>query len=298
MNHQEKFRNHIELKYGKHITNVILDSNKLELVKGHANQLYNRGLLLKNKEKVKELIPKYSEQLEENEWAFDFPGWVGELDFKGSHTKEIMVLGMEPHIGKRDFQVTYGLRETQSGMFCELDEYLPNTMLWKNLYGLFGTKSGYRSKEFLNKFYITDMSHFAVQGKASEMLTFKKWKKIRAEVARTFLPQEIELIRPKYIVSQGNDVADFIEYKFLDKLGKRVAKKTAQEFTTLLPKQCKNSPTFKKYEIFKTELIHLRLPHVGSPNSNYFWTPAQPENRVKRLSGIANELIEFEKNRA
>ena len=140
------------------------------------------------------------------------------------------------------------------------------------------------------------MSHFAVQGKANEMLSFKKWKKIRSEVAEIFLPKEIELIRPRFIVSQGNDVADFIEYKFLDKFGKRIAKKSTQDFTTALPKQCKNSPTFKKYEIFNTELIHLRLPHVGSPNGNYFWTPAQLENRAVRLSGIAKELTEFEKH--
>ena len=275
-----------------------MNPNKLQLVNGNANQLYTKGLLQKNKEKVKKLIPKYEEQLEENNWAFDFPGWIGELDFSGTHTKEIMVLGMEPHIGKRDFQVTYGLRETGKDIFGELDEYLSNTRLWKNLYGLFGNESGYQSKEFLKKFYITDMSHFAVQGKASEMLSFKKWRKIRAEVANIFLPREIELIRPKYIVSQGNDVADFIEYKVLDKLGKRIAKKATQDFTTLLPKQCKNSPTFKKYEIFNTEIIHLRLPHVGSPNGNYFWTPAQFENRTKRLSGIAQELIEFENNKA
>jgi len=51
-------------------------------------------------------------------------------------------------LGKRDFQVTYGLRETDNGTFGELDEYQPNTMLWNNLYGLFGKKSGYQSKEF------------------------------------------------------------------------------------------------------------------------------------------------------
>jgi len=58
MKHQAEFRSHIELKYGSHITNVILNPNKVQLVKGDANHLYTKGLLSKNKEKVKELIPK------------------------------------------------------------------------------------------------------------------------------------------------------------------------------------------------------------------------------------------------
>lgn len=290
---QNIFRAHIENKFGKHITDSILDSVKLKLLTGKKEELYKSGFLKLNNEKIRNLLPEWYNDIEKKEWAFDFPGWIGELDFTKNNAKEIMIIGMEPHIGYRDFQVTYGLRETSENEFDEIDEFKPNEMLWRNLFGIFGKGSNYKSKEFLNRFYITDMSHFAVQGQANEMLIFKNWAKIREEVAQSYLVNEIELILPNYIVSQSNVVADFIEYKFLDKKGEIIATKETGDFKTELPMKCKTSPVFKKYRIFNQEIIHLRLPHLGSPNANYFWTPAQKENRERRLNGIATELKEF-----
>jgi len=291
---QDNFRRHIENKFGRHITDSILDSKKLQLLTGKADNIYKTGVLKLNSEKIKSLFPEWSTDIEKKNWAFDFPGWIGELEFTKINAKEIMIIGMEPHIGDRDFQVTYGLRETSDNQFDEIDEFKPNEMLWRNLFGLFGNGTNYKSKEFLDRFYITDMSHFAVQGQANEMLNFINWANIREKVADSFLLKEIELILPKYIVSQSNVVADFVEYN-LELTGEIIATKNTSDFKTQLPIKCKNSPVFKKYKIFGQVIIHLRLPHLGSPNANYFWTPAQKENREKRLLGIANELKEFTK---
>lgn len=295
---KKEYHQFLEEKYGKHVTRTLLVPDKLELQKGIADSLYTLGYLDQNKEKVRELLNSYaptdSNIVEEREWAFDFSGWIGELDFSRGSVKEVMVIGMEPHIGKRDFQVAYGLRETEYNEFEELDEYAPNTLMWKNLNSFFGHSEDYRSKEFLNRFYITDMCHFAVQGKANLVQKIKGWSKVREAIATYFLKREIELIKPKYIVSQGNNVADFIEYKFLDKVGNLIDKKSTRDFKTDLPSQCANSPKFKKYEIGGRIIIHLRLPHLASGNSNYFWIPAQKEERKMRLESLRKELMEFE----
>lgn len=289
----------LEEMYGKHITETLLKPDKLELQKGSANTLYTQGYLGLNVEKVRDLIEKYTPKnshiVSGREWAFDFSGWIGELDFSNDSVKEIMVVGMEPHIGKRDFQAAYGLRETGNNEFGELDEYSPNTFLWKNLNGFFGQSEDYKSKEFLNRFYITDMCHFAEQGKANLVQKIKGWSKVREAIAAIFLKREIELIKPKYIISQGNDVANFIEYKFLNKVGQIIAKKSTSDFRTELPPQCANSPKFKKYEVNGRTIVHLRLPHLASGNGNYFWIPAQKEKRKIRIAGLKKELLEFEK---
>jgi hypothetical protein len=295
---EKEYLQFLKEKYGKHVTETLLMPEKLELQKGNASNMYTKGYLNQNKEKVRELIGKYtrteSNIVSEREWSFDFSGWIGKLDFSRDNVKEVMVIGMEPHIGKRDFQVAYGLRETGNNEFGELDEYSSNTLLWKNLNGLFGDDEDYRSTEFLNRFYITDMCHFAEQGKANLVQKIEGWKKIRETMAITFLKREIDFIKPKYIVSQGNDVANFIEYSFLDKVGKLIDKKSTADFKTELPPQCANSPKFKKYEVNGRTIIHLRLPHLASGNGNYFWIPAQKEKRKVRLEGLRKELLEFE----
>jgi hypothetical protein len=291
-----EFRDLMNVKFGKLITNSMLEPNKLELTKGHSSKVYKNDYSVENTEKVIGLIPEsyeLKELIKKKNWAFDFPGWIGKLDFEQNSAKEIMIIGMEPHVGGRYYQATYGLRETSENEFGELDEFKPNSMLWKNISELFNQKGHYQDREFLERVYITDMAHFAIKGNADEMKKFSKWNKVRSHIAKEYLRKEVELINPKYIVSQGNDVAKFVEKIILSKIGKEIQRKKTLDFKTELPTKCKTSPEFTKYKINDSELIHLKLPHVGSPNSNYFWTPAQTENRKKRLSGIAEELKEF-----
>ena len=202
---------------------------------------------------------------------------------------------MEPHIRDRYYQATYGLRETDDGIYGEIDEG-GNKKLWNNLNALFGVTDDYKNYEFLSRFYVTDMSHFAVKGFAKLMRDVKEWQKIRSDVAEKFLTREIKLIKPKYIISQGNDVADFIDNRILEKNGKLVKIKTPRDFEQgLLPKRCTGSPMFKKFDIENRSLIHIRLPHLASGNGNYFWIPAShnAELRKKRLEGVRSELLKF-----
>lgn len=83
-------------------------------------------------------------------WAFDFPGWLGQID-ELQH-KKYMIIGMEPHIAEYDFQVTYGLSEKcfsptgVDGAFkLEGDEKqttilnYDSGLIWSNLFELFAS---------------------------------------------------------------------------------------------------------------------------------------------------------------
>ena len=179
MTNETEFREFLEKIYGKHITNVLLEKDYLTLKKGDAEKLYH-GDLEKNKCQVVDLLHKLNHTedfIKQNEWAFDFPGWIGTLDLSQDNVKDILVIGMEPHIGngQRTAQVTYGLRETADNEFSDLD----NVWLLNNLKNIFTENSEYYplekfkknpiAKEFLNRIYITDMSPFAIKGSANQM---------------------------------------------------------------------------------------------------------------------------------
>ncbi len=294
---REKYIEFLQKKFGDEVLNAILDTNenKLSLKKGDSTQIYSQDLKDTIIEKIKSYSPEeYTKDIEAEMWAFDFPSWIGNLDFTNLNVKEIMVIGMEPHIRSRYYQATYGLRETHPNFYGELDEG-GNEMLWKNLNDLFGNNEEYKNIDFLSRFYVTDLSHFAVKGKAKEIHRIKGWHKIRNNIAQKFLSEEIMLIKPKYIVSQGNVVADFIDKNIFKNHWELIAYKKTSEFKTKLPDKCKTSPSFKKYIQNGSTVIHLRLPHIASGNSNYFWTPAQAEPRKIRISGIKKELNEFSK---
>ncbi len=280
---EKEFRDFLNEKFGEHITNKLLDKNQLSLNKGATNNIYN-GALEENKKKVIELVgSKYHEKIYENDWAFDFPGWIGELDFSKVNVKEILVIGMEPHIGagNRTAQVTYGLRETADNEFCELGEHLGNRRLWNNLNAVFNkddrkyySEDTYKKpldldfKNFLEKIYITDMSHFAIKGTVKKTIAFKDWKNIRTENAINYISETITLIRPKFIVSQGSKVADFINENF------GFAKD--DDFTF-----------FRKNQ---DGIYHIILPHLASGNTNNFWFPKNPEKREPNINEIKKEF--------
>ncbi|PCE62896.1 hypothetical protein [Sediminicola luteus] len=176
---QTEYLDFLEEKFGKSITEIMLnkETTNLSLTDGLACKVYCHNKEQEIKNKIKEFTQNkrsiISETLIDNEvWAFDFPSWTGELDFNKQHIKEIMVIGMEPHIRDRFFQATYGLRETKKNEFHEIDEGA-NKNLWNNLNSLFGNKKDYKVRDFLDKFYVTDLSHFAIKGEAKEILKVK-----------------------------------------------------------------------------------------------------------------------------
>lgn len=288
-----KYVDLLKEKFGDEVLKSMLDFENMKLNFGSAEERYSK---INTKEIIKEFYPEVSFDVD---WAFDFPSWIGSLDFSKPNVKDIMVIGMEPHVRneKISFQATYGLRETAPNEFKELSNGNKplsngnNPRLWNNLNALFGSSEDYENRDFLSKFYVTDLSHFAVSGKAKEVNKIKGWPKTRNEIAKKFLKREIEVINPKYIVSQGNAVADFID-RMLDswELEKNIQ---PQDFECgLLPERCKNTPAFKRYSLNGNKTIHLRLPHIASGNGNYFWIPAKKnaEIRKARLQGIRSVI--------
>lgn len=302
---KEEFKKFLKDSFGKHITEALLDEEKMSLIKGKAEELYHGDICLNN-EKVLSLVKNetFKSVVDNNNWAFDFPGWIGALDFSKDNIKDIMVIGMEPHIGKGDrtAQVTYGLRETGESEYAELGEHLGNRRLWNNLNSVFNNNDDYYHKEkylnnqidndFFNRIYITDLAHFAIKGKAKETSDVKIWPKIREENANKYISKTIELIRPKYIISQGKDVSNFVN--------------------RLLKNEVNNNPNwngshfsdvnFPYFEFFKIndikgssiKIIHIILPHLASGNTNNFWLPKQKVIRDPQMEKIRENLKEFE----
>ena len=280
---EKEFKEFLNKNFGEHITTKLLNDNKLSLKKGDANNIYN-GDLEGNKKKVIELVEsEYHEKINENDWAFDFPGWIGELDFTKVNVKEILVIGMEPHIGEggRTAQVTYGLRETADNDFSELGEHLGNRRLWNNLNAVFNNDdSKYYNEEtykkpldldfknFLEKIYITDMSHFAIKGTVKKTIAFKDWNNIRSKNATNYISETITLIKPKFIVSQGSKVTGFINKNF------DFAKDGDLTF-------------FRKNQ---DGIYHIILPHLASGNTNNFWFPKNPEKREPNIDKIKKQF--------
>jgi hypothetical protein len=298
---KEKFREFLNNNFGEHITDALLESENLKLRKGNAKELYECSLD-QNKEQVLKLVNEnQSEAIIKNRWAFDFPGWIGTLDIKKENVKDILVIGMEPHIGEidnegvnRTAQVTYGLRETGNLEYKELAEYFPNKMLWNNLNSIFGKNDQYDDRDFLERIYITDMCHFAVKGKVTETYEIKNWSKIREQNAEKYILETINFIKPKYIVSQSNPVADFVD-RYLLQQGTLINEWNPQMFSDELKGSYRNFPNFKNIEFNKKKIIHIRLPHLASGNTNRFWLPKQPEKRNPKMKEIREKLKEFEK---
>jgi len=318
---EKEFREFLDRNFGEHITKKLFDRDTLSLKKGCSETLYKGSIQENNKyviEKcVKEdlkIITKKGVDSSTINWAFDFPGWIGTLDFSKENVKDILVIGMEPHIGEgfRTAQVTYGLRETFENEFCELGEYRSNRILWNNLKSLFSNDSKYYTesdfkenkidREFLELIYITDLSHFAVKGNANEIQNILNWKEIREENAKKYISETINLIKPKFIVSQGNAVANFIDNYFSENCTGEMKPK---EFNIENNPRYVNFPHFKCYESNSTQFIHLQLPHLASGLTNGFWLPntknateeknkIRTEKRELKMKEIREKLKEFE----
>jgi uracil-DNA glycosylase len=299
MKNEQKFREFLNQSFGEHITNQLLDKNALALNKGEARVLYNGDMDI-NKNQVLNLVNKsFHDVINNNNWAFDFPGWIGSLDFTKDNVKDILVVGMEPHIGEgfRTVQVTYGLRETTENEFTELDEHLGNRRLWNNLNSVLNNNDDYYHKEkysinqidkdFFKQIYITDLSHFAIKGKAKEMLDLKIWPKIREENANKYISKTIELIRPKYVISQGKVVSKFVT-KVLKNEGNRNENWNSSHYID------SKFPYLEYFNINENKIIHIVLPHLASGNTNNFWLPKNKEIRDPKMDKIRNELKEFE----
>lgn len=254
------------------------------------SSLYNNGKLTpenirsKNdvqQEIVKQQLGKLSVDLNlgldirNTNWAFDFPGWLGQLKSTIHTRKKYMIIGLEPHVERYDYQITYGLSDkTPSGTKrFEIDRNSKleircnddSGIIWTNIFKLIAKENEIREvlineservlSEFLNQFYITDLCHFAPQDKAKAVHGIKSWRKIRRTIAEEYLNEEIELLKPKVIITQGSEV-----YKEVKKLLKcKEIGKYPVEFSSGVNWNVIAAETTgnMKYRV-------ISLPHIGS----------------------------------
>jgi hypothetical protein len=88
------------------------------------------------------------------------------------------------------------------------------------------------------------MCHFAVKGKVTETYEIKNWSKIREQNAEKYILETINFIKPKYIVSQSNPVADFVD-RYLLQQGTLINEWNPQMFSDELKGSYRNFPNFK-----------------------------------------------------
>lgn len=214
---QTRFIDFLEKKYGREITNKLVKDDCLHtdpVLEGGTDLVQDQVRALKDR-----IGLGFVADIDKG-WAFDFPGWIGKFS-----PRKYMVIGMEPHIERYDFQITYGLSEytpqkekrfsidttRQSFVVCRDD----SSIIWSNLFKLFAdeeTKAAVLEGDmtalmnFLRQFYITDLCHFAPRGPAKRIREIPQWTKWRRHIAREFLPQDIELVNPEVIITQGNTV--------------------------------------------------------------------------------------------
>lgn len=290
MDFKENYLQFVKDKFGSHVVEALLSEdsmmpkypfdpkNKQDAVREHLR-------VIAEKVKINPLLDNFKDK----EWAFDFPGWVGELAANGNGpVREIMVIGMEPHIQNSNFQFTYGLVETSEGLFGELDK-----RLWERLHSIFRTENQpLRSHDFLQRFYITDLCHFAPKGNANQV-NRPVWGKIREATASEFLLREIDLIQPRYIVSQGMVVADFVEKNILKANAKGIqwrpsAKMGHTEFLDLPENNYKYIPSLTRFQFESgRKIVHVALPHIGTNNTSAFWNkPGMVEALKKEISSF------------
>jgi len=263
---------HFKNKYGEKITKTLLENNNLI-----AENISHRNENSQNL--VKEQISKLNNQLDLNidikntNWAFDFPGWLSQLSTQKEGAKKIMIIGLEPHVERYDYQITYGLsNKTPSNsqrfkidlknnfeIVCQDD----SSLIWTNLFKILANDSQLKAVlengnekvmfDFLNQFYITDLCHFAPQDKAKAINDVGNWKKIRLKVAKQFMHKEIDLVQPKIILTQGNQVFNELKRVLKFQVTENYPLKFGKNTWSIKTGICPNN----KYKV-------ISIPHFGS----------------------------------
>jgi hypothetical protein len=285
-------------KYGKEVCADLLKDHQLlaENIKCFSTE--RQQVVKQQVELLKETL-KLSLDVDATKWAFDFPGWLGKLDTTDKHLKKYMIIGLEPHIKRYDYQITYGLSdrtpdETPDGkqrfslnkekeIVCQDD----SKIIWPNLYKIMASEKQLKEAfvdgneqtifDFLNQFYIMDLCHFAPQDKAKAVRDIKDWTKIRYKVASHFLLKEIELIKPEVIITQGNGVFTVLR--------KILRFEETKSYPLLFGKNKWSIKTGKVKKDQNNQYDILSIPHFGSDlNNKTFY--------MNNLDLVRNTLLE------
>lgn len=107
---KEQFLSLLKKKYGEHIVETLLDADSLTLlpenIKSCSSDIKGKCAVVAQMRKLESIVDELK-PLCLSEFSFDFPGWIDTLDFNRSSAKEILILGLEPHIEFYYYQICY-----------------------------------------------------------------------------------------------------------------------------------------------------------------------------------------------
>lgn len=193
----------LEKKYGKEIISNLIKNGRINLAK-QAPKGTKQDLVDSQIKKMIELGLLSEEDFESGKpWAFDISSTFADL----TETSRIpvMIIGEDPHVQYNDYQAVYGFALNGS----EFRKEKITDKFKQHILSLFYTNEEIQEKtdseilEFLSNFYVTDLCHFTPQGADNRKLELKSWTAVKERTARYFLEKEIEVVRPKYIVTHG-----------------------------------------------------------------------------------------------
>lgn len=277
----------LELKYGKYVTdqlvtvdNKVLLDNINEEGKEQQEEVMRHIVSLRDNEGNKLIPEKFLAN--KKEWGMDFSSWIGSLSDK----KEYLFIGAEPHISF-NYQLVYDFGSHKGNTIQEDVEahYKRDNDIWYYLTIIFVSDLTLENKtSFLNKCYITDLSHIVPKGCGQVKdicrelnIADKEWFNFRTSVAKTFLPDEIKAVNPKYVILHGNAS----RYYFQDILG--------VVYTKSFP--IEKSP----YKVLTGEFNGYKIisiPHLKGDMRNKLWKCLKYPERPKSIKEILNQLID------
>lgn len=252
--------------YGKKVVNSLVDLPNDTIIK------------LKDSKKMNEFIETYVRSEDEgcqdckelflkdsfSERKMDFPSWLGLLDFKIKHVKQIMMIGedVSPKI-RKVINITYGLGRYEIMPNGKIKEERGND-LWVCLNKLFDNKLYLVTKNV----YMTDICK----------CNARKNKKIWEKCSKKFLLKEIELINPKIIIFQGCKAYDYT---------KSILKNRMKEEDITSYFRDNTFPKFGKISLLNNEEINfLKIYHTSRANRRY-----RDKNRDEYKKLIKNKIL-------
>ena len=209
----------LENKYGKYITNDIINSNNQVCISkinktGKREQQEVIKILnsIKNIDSENIMPDKFWNT--DIKWGVDFSSWIGEY----KNNKDFFFIGAEPHINN-NYQLVYDFGSTSNESINKtaLKYYNNKNDIWHYISNSFVTELSEKNIiSFLEKCYITDLCHIVPQGcgqvdKISTKLGVKTkdWNNFRTIVAKKYLIEEIKSVNPKFIILHGAASRDF-----------------------------------------------------------------------------------------
>jgi len=187
--------------FGEKITHRMLNSDF---------SLNNKGITASIQQDIKEhleiLENKFGQKILNiyNEWIFDFPGWIGKLNFNNNclPAKTIMLIGQDPHLPK---QTKYGHYELYAAYAaCDPNE-IEKQYIWSVVPFITGFTSSKQDALGKNLIYSTDRCYIAPKHvSANEKDKNAHWQIISNIIGEYFIIKQISILKPMIVVSNGN----------------------------------------------------------------------------------------------